>query len=68
VPVISANTQVREEGYFRLEWKLAVDRWGAPMQPKPIRDGPGDEGFERAREAVARALAPESELAPVECG
>ena len=26
MPVISANTQVREEGYFRLEWKLAVDR------------------------------------------
>ena len=26
VPVISANTQAREEGYFRLEWKLAVDR------------------------------------------
>ena len=26
VPVISDNTQVREEGYFRLEWKLAVDR------------------------------------------
>jgi TolB-like protein/Tfp pilus assembly protein PilF len=26
VPIISANTQVREEGYFRLEWKLAVDR------------------------------------------
>ena len=26
VPVISANTQTREEGYFRLEWKLAVDR------------------------------------------
>jgi TolB-like protein/Tfp pilus assembly protein PilF len=26
VPVISANTDVREEGYFRLEWKLAVDR------------------------------------------
>jgi TolB-like protein/Flp pilus assembly protein TadD len=26
VAVISANTQVREEGYFRLEWKLAVDR------------------------------------------
>src|SRR5664279_2975272 len=26
VPVISANTQVRQEGYFRLEWKLAVDR------------------------------------------
>ena len=26
VPVISATTQLREEGYFRLEWKLAVDR------------------------------------------
>ena len=26
VPVISANTQARAEGYFRLEWKLAVDR------------------------------------------
>ena len=26
VPVISANTQTRVEGYFRLEWKLAVDR------------------------------------------
>src|SRR5271156_2085756 len=26
VPVISANTQVRLEGYFRLEWKLAEDR------------------------------------------
>ena len=26
VPVISANTHAREEGYFRLEWKLAVDR------------------------------------------
>ena len=26
VPVIPASTQAREEGYFRLEWKLAVDR------------------------------------------
>ena len=26
VPMISCNTQAREEGYFRLEWKLAVDR------------------------------------------
>ena len=26
VPMISASTQAREEGYFRLEWKLAVDR------------------------------------------
>ena len=26
VPVISAHTDERTEGYFRLEWKLAVDR------------------------------------------
>ena len=26
LPLISANTQARPEGYFRLEWKLAVDR------------------------------------------
>ncbi len=26
IPVISANTRGRAEGYFRLEWKLAVDR------------------------------------------
>ncbi len=26
VPVISAHTDARSEGYFRLEWKLAVDR------------------------------------------
>ena len=26
LPVISRNTHAREEGYFRLEWKLAVDR------------------------------------------
>jgi hypothetical protein len=26
MPVISSNSQARSEGYFRLEWKLAVDR------------------------------------------
>jgi hypothetical protein len=26
VPIISAHTRSRAEGYFRLEWKLAVDR------------------------------------------
>jgi TolB-like protein len=26
IPIISAHTHEREEGYFRLEWKLAVDR------------------------------------------
>src|ERR1700734_1844034 len=26
LPLISKNTHARAEGYFRLEWKLAVDR------------------------------------------
>ena len=26
IPIVSRNTRAREEGYFRLEWKLAVDR------------------------------------------
>lgn len=26
IPIISASTQKRAEGYFRLEWKLAIDR------------------------------------------
>jgi tetratricopeptide (TPR) repeat protein len=26
LPIISKNTRARQEGYFRLEWKLAVDR------------------------------------------
>jgi TIR domain len=26
IPVISANARARLEGYFRLEWKLAIDR------------------------------------------
>jgi TolB-like protein/Flp pilus assembly protein TadD len=26
IPVISANTQAREEGYFRIEWELAAER------------------------------------------
>ena len=26
IPVVSQNTEARQEGYFRLEWKLAVDR------------------------------------------
>src|SRR5271169_4650237 len=26
VPIISANSQGRLEGYFRREWKLAIDR------------------------------------------
>ena len=26
IPMVSRNTHARDEGYFRLEWKLAVDR------------------------------------------
>src|SRR5215471_9423817 len=35
IPVISKNSHARAEGYFRLEWKLAVDRSHliAPDQP-----------------------------------
>jgi TolB-like protein/Tfp pilus assembly protein PilF len=35
VPLISANAHARVEGYFRLEWKLAIDRSHrmAPKQP-----------------------------------
>jgi dienelactone hydrolase/tRNA A-37 threonylcarbamoyl transferase component Bud32 len=48
LPVISANTQARREGYFRLEWKLAAQRTHAmadgtpfllPIVIDPTRDG-----------------------------
>ena len=36
VPVISANTQARLEGYFRIEWKLAAQRTYAMAEAKPF--------------------------------
>ena len=36
VPVISANTQARLEGYFRIEWKLAAQRTHAMADAKPF--------------------------------
>jgi TolB-like protein/Flp pilus assembly protein TadD len=36
VPIISANTQARLEGYFRREWKLAVDRTHDMAEAKPF--------------------------------
>ena len=36
VPIISANTRTRAEGYFRLEWKLAVDRSDQMAGDKPF--------------------------------
>jgi hypothetical protein len=36
VPIISANTESRGEGYFRLEWKLAVDRLQTMAEDEPF--------------------------------
>jgi adenylate cyclase len=49
LPVISQNTHARAEGYFRLEWKLAVDRSHlisadkAFLLPVVIDDTPDDD-------------------------
>jgi hypothetical protein len=36
VPVISASTQARREGYFRIEWKLAAQRTQAMADGTPF--------------------------------
>jgi len=36
IPVVSANTQARLEGYFRIEWKLAAQRTHAMAEEKPF--------------------------------
>jgi TolB-like protein len=36
IPLISAHSQARAEGYFRLEWKLAVDRSHLIAADKPF--------------------------------
>jgi TolB-like protein/tetratricopeptide (TPR) repeat protein len=49
VPIISRHTHERDEGYFRLEWKLAVDRCHLMAADKPfllpvvIDDTPDDD-------------------------
>jgi len=49
LPVISRHTHERAEGYFRLEWKLAVDRCHLMAADKPflvpvvIGDTPDDD-------------------------
>lgn len=48
VPVISRNTQARGEGYFRLEWRLAVERThlmaeGVPFLAPVVVDGTRDQ-------------------------
>ena len=47
VPIISANTQARTEGYFRLEWRLADQRThlmakGRPFLVPVVIDDTGD--------------------------
>jgi len=49
VPLISANTQARTEGYFRLEWRLADQRTHLMSRNKPfivpvVIDGTPDAG------------------------
>jgi len=49
IPIISARTQERHEGYFRLEWKLAVDRThlmleGVPFLAPVVIDDTPDSG------------------------
>ncbi len=36
VPVISGRTQERQEGYFRLEWKLAIERTHLMLEGVPF--------------------------------
>jgi TolB-like protein/tetratricopeptide (TPR) repeat protein len=36
MPIISRNSHVRDEGYFRLEWKLAVDRSHLMVADRPF--------------------------------
>jgi adenylate cyclase len=36
IPLISSNTNTRSEGYFRLEWKLAVDRMHLMADDQPF--------------------------------
>lgn len=36
IPVISANTESRDEGYFRREWKLAADRTHDMAEQRPF--------------------------------
>jgi TolB-like protein/tetratricopeptide (TPR) repeat protein len=65
IPIISQNTHVRAEGYFRLEWKLAVDRSHlisadkAFLLPVVIDDTPDDDERvpERFREVQWTRLA-----------
>jgi TolB-like protein/tetratricopeptide (TPR) repeat protein len=36
IPIISRHTHTRDEGYFRLEWKLAIDRGHLMVADRPF--------------------------------
>ncbi len=74
VPIISANTNARREGYFRREWKLAVDRTndmdeGLPFLIPVVIDATTDGGAfvpEKFREVQWTRLAA-GEASPAFC-
>jgi len=75
IPVISANSERRDEGYFRREWRLAVERAGDMAEKKAflvpvVIDGTGERGTsvpDKFRELQwTRALAGETPPAFVE--
>ncbi len=71
IPIISRHSHARTEGYFRLEWKLAVDRSHLMATDKPflvpvVIDGTQDDDMrvpDRFREMQWTALA-EGETTP----
>ncbi len=75
VPVISANTQARREGYFRLEWKLAAQRThtmadGTPFLLPVVLDATRDAAAlvpEELRAVQWTRLGPDEPLDPF-CG
>lgn len=75
VPVVSAQTQARREGYFRLEWKLADERTHLMAEGTPfIVPVVADETKERDALVPASFLAaqwtrlPHGEVPPAFCG
>lgn len=52
VPIVSANTNSRAEGYFRLEWKLAVDRSHLMADDAPFLFPVATEGIAEAQARV----------------
>ena len=54
VPIISANTQAREEGYFRREWNLAVEPHAGHGRRQGVPAAGGDRRDARRRTPACR--------------